>query len=725
MLNPAIICVDDNIGILRSLGDQLQRHFHQGCTVELATNGPEALKLCAELIAEGIDIAVVISDQQMPGMRGDELLAQIHRQYPQAMTIMLTGNQEVATIRNAVNAANLYRYIAKPWDAEDLILTVKEALRRFSQDYKLTTQQQALKVANTELAGSLSLLQATLNATADGILVLDKLGQVTHFNQRLVDIWEIGHSPPPSVVLDAMIQKIQVIDPEKFRTWLSHEGWPSEQTNVLKLKTGRFIECESHSQQLEQATIGQVWSFRDVTARQNAEDTIRYQASHDDLTGLVNRRQFNEKLDQLLELSEAKQERLAVLFVDLDRFKLVNDSLGHVLGDRLLQKVVDRLQGSCRETDIIARWGGDEFTLALPNIDNRENASLCAQRILDTLCPSFELDGYPICITSSIGIALYPEDGETADILLQNADTALYKVKQNGRNGYQHYTVAFNDQGQEQLALEYALSQALERQEISVYYQPQFDIQTNLITHMEALARWHHPQLGLISPEKFIPIAEENGFIITLGTWILKTACQQAKHWQNLGFPVIVAVNLSPRQLQDKSLSANIQQVLATTGLSQRFLELEITESGALPNLTQTQLILSELRAMGIGIALDDFGTGYSSLSYLKQFPLDAIKIDRSFVRDLLTEPGDVAIAKAILDLGRGLNLRVVTEGVETESLKNLLQSLHCRQMQGYLFSRPLPAEEATQLLLQTNTPIHNSLNVASVTDSIFKVMQA
>lgn len=699
MNNAAIICVDDNPGILRSLGEQLRREFSYAYEIELAADGEEALELCAELTAEGIDIPIVISDQQMPGIPGDQFLALLHAQYPKTLTIMLTGQSDMAAVSNAINTANLYRFIPKPWDDADLILTVKEALRRFSQEHQLSDHQEALQQANRKLARSLSLLQATLESTADGILVIYQQETVTHCNQKLAEMWGVTLPADLNQVLPLLSEQLQ--NPQQFDmpNWGKTQFLQPARSDLLALTNGRLIECFSQPQQLGAEIVGRVWSFRDVTERQQAESMIRYQANYDELTGLANRRQFNEYLSQSLTIAKLNQELLAVLFVDLDYFKVVNDSLGHVMGDLLLQQVVSRLTSCCRDQDIIARWGGDEFTIALAHIQDHHTAAVVAQRILTALQPSFDLEGHPVCITSSIGIALYPEDGEDTGTLLQNADTALYQAKEQGRNSYQYYTQAIKDAGQDRLALEYALSQALERKEFTVYYQPQIDTRTGAISHMEALARWQHPQLGFISPAQFIPIAEQNGAIMALGRWVLQQACAQAKIWQQLGLPITVGVNLSPRQLRDSALLEMVDQTLAQTKLETSFLELEITESATLHNLTQAQSVLMDLHRMGIGLALDDFGTGYSSLSYLKQFPLDTLKIDRSFVMDLLTQDKDVAIAKAILELGRGLDLRVVAEGVETEELQQLLQDFGCQHMQGYLFSRPLPALEATRLL--------------------------
>ncbi len=453
--------------------------------------------------------------------------------------------------------------------------------------------------------------------------------------------------------------------------------------------------------------VGILGTFEDITERQRVEEKIRYQAMHDLLTGLPNRTLFNEQLSVSLTQACNSQSMLAVMFLDLDRFNTINDTLGHAVGDRLLQEVAKRLSSCLRQNDILARWGGDEFTLLVSQTNSADEVAKIAQRILNVLKPAFNLEGYSqacrstsLHISSSIGITLYPQDGEDAETLLRNADAALHRAKQQGRNNFQFYTAAMNSQACELLVLENELHHALKRREFVVYYQPQVNTTTGEITGMEALVRWQHPKFGLVAPDKFIPLAEETGLIVPIGEWVLKTACAQNKAWQDAGLsPLRVAVNLSVRQFQQPLLLNIVSQTLQETGLSPQFLELEITETIAMHNVELTKAILSELHQMGVYLSIDDFGTGYCSLGYLKQFPLHTLKIDKSFVRDLATDPQNAGIINAIMMLGRGFNLRVIAEGVETEAEKDCLRSFQCEEMQGYLSSPPLPAEEATKLL--------------------------
>jgi diguanylate cyclase (GGDEF)-like protein/PAS domain S-box-containing protein len=434
--------------------------------------------------------------------------------------------------------------------------------------------------------------------------------------------------------------------------------------------------------------------------RQLTQEAMRYQAFHDLLTGLPNRSLFEHRLPEAIAQASQSNDLLAVAFLDLDRFKTINDTLGHAVGDGLLQQVSQRLAQCLRQEDTIARWGGDEFTLILPGLDSVETAAKIAQRICQSLKPSFHIDGHELHITASVGIALYPHDGEDLKTLLKNADTALYRVKEQGRDHYHFYTATLSSEASELLTLDNNLYHALERNEFVLYYQPQVNYLTGKVTQMEALLRWQHPQLGLISPQKFISLAEENGLIVDIGQWALQIACRQNRHWQDLGLePIPIAVNLSARQFQDPLLVEQITNILQDSRLDPEWLELEITETAAMQDVSFTTETLQRLINMGVKIAIDDFGMGYSSLSYLKTFPLHALKIDRYFTQDLVDDPQAAAIISAVITLGRGLNLRVVAEGVETEEQANLLRSLHCEFMQGHCFSQPLPADQATALL--------------------------
>ncbi|MDJ0897357.1 MAG: EAL domain-containing protein [Xenococcus sp. MO_188.B8] len=698
----AIICVDDEDIILCSLGEQLKRSLGNDYDIELASNGYEALALCAELEAEGISIALVISDQMMPGMSGDEFLIQLHVSYPKTLKILLTGQARANSIGNIVNEAALYRYITKPWDETDLILTVKEALRRYRQETQLVEQNILLKQTNEKLSKSLDLLRATFEAADDGILVLDNQGTVVIFNQQFLSLWQIH---PDSIAGDSnqILALIYNKLAEPFVCNLKAENFQSnaQKYQLLKLNNGKILESYFQTQKLEGEVVGRVWGFRDVTEKEQAKAIARQKALHDTLTQLPKRTILKCQLSEAITKAEFNSHLLAVMFVDLDRFKIINDTLGHQIGDRLLQSVVQRLKNCLQGKDLITRWGNDEFTLLLPQIKDLEVASVIAKRILEVLKYPFQIDNKQIHITGSVGIATYPEHGQDAETLLKNADAALSQAKQIGSNTYQYYDSTLNSQAQKLLILENSLHSALKNHEFVLYYQPIVNIFTGKIAKMEALLRWNNPQEGMVSPNIFIPLAEKNGEIIPIGEWVLKTACAQNKAWQEMGLsPIKMSVNLSVRQFQHTDLVFMITNVLRQTKLAPDFLELEITESITMQDTESAKAILKELYELGISLSMDDFGTGYSSLGYLKQFPFCTLKIDRSFIQDLNHSSQDIAIIDAVITLGQGLNLNIVAEGVETEELKDLLKNLGCEYIQGYLFSKPLPAEEATKLLV-------------------------
>jgi diguanylate cyclase (GGDEF)-like protein/PAS domain S-box-containing protein len=444
-----------------------------------------------------------------------------------------------------------------------------------------------------------------------------------------------------------------------------------------------------------------IWGIcRDITERKQVQEQLYQLAHHDTLTGLPNRVLFIDRMKIGRALAHRQKLNMGVLYLDLDRFKIINDSLGHNVGDGLLTAVADRLTACVREIDTVSRIGGDEFVIILVNVSDTEAVEKVARKILMAFAEPFQIDGHELFITTSIGISIYPKDSDDIDGLVKKADSAMYYAKGQGRNNFQFYHPTLDENAQNRLVLENRLRRALEREELRIFYQPKIDMLSGRISSVEALLRWQHPELGLLSPADFIPLAEETGLIVTIGEWVLMKACEQNKQWQEKGFPPMrVAVNLSANQLQQKNLLDVIKNVLDATGMDASYLELEITETVVMQQPEFVTHVLTQLQDIGIHISIDDFGTGYSSLAHLKRFSINTLKIDKTFVRDVEVNSTDAAIAMAIIAMGNSLNLRVTAEGVETAGQFAFLKENLCDEMQGYFFSRPLPPEEMEECI--------------------------
>jgi diguanylate cyclase (GGDEF)-like protein/PAS domain S-box-containing protein len=435
-------------------------------------------------------------------------------------------------------------------------------------------------------------------------------------------------------------------------------------------------------------------TVQDISERKAAEARVHFLAYHDDLTGLPNRVLFEDRLAQALANARRRQERVAVLWLDLDNFKTINDSLGHSVGNLLLKQVGERLYKHTRAQDTVAKAGGDEFIFALINPGHIFRAAAAAQRFRRAVAGEFQVQGHVLNLTCSIGVSLFPDHGADSETLLKNADLAMYCAKENGRNNCRFFTPELNARAVERLTLENSLRVAIENRELSLVYQPQLEIASGRITGGEALLRWRHPELGLVAPDRFIPIAENSGLIVPIGEWVLRTACTQARHWQDQGLPPLpVAVNVSAVQLHQGCFLPLVRRVLDETGLARQYLELELTERVLLSNTKQMLSLLQELAHMGVQLSIDDFGTGYSSLSYLQDLPVRKLKIDRSFVNAMTLNPRDAAITAAVISMGHSLNLKVLAEGVETEEQMSFLRNHHCDEIQGFYFSQPLETD--------------------------------
>jgi diguanylate cyclase (GGDEF)-like protein/PAS domain S-box-containing protein len=533
----------------------------------------------------------------------------------------------------------------------------------------------------------------------------DYEGRYISANPALARIY--GYDCPDDILIAVTSIRNQIyVDPNRraeFMAELNRSGVIYEFQAQVYRRDGTIIWVSENATAVRDAD-GNILYYEgiveDITERLEAEERIRYQASHDLLTQLPNRKLYNQRLREAIDRAKTENGAMAVMFLDLDRFKTINSSLGHGAGDRLLQEVAKRLKDCLDPTTTLARWGGDEFTLLLPCIHGNHDAVTVAEQILDQLKPVFLIDNCAIHTSCSIGIAIYPDDGEDGITLIKNADAAMFSAKEQGRNNWQLYTRAMNMDATSLLLLESGLHTGLEAGEFVLFYQPKVNPETEAIVGVEALIRWQHPELGLIPPNVFVPLAEENGFIVPLAEWVLRSACQQNKTWQDQGIATMrVAVNISARQFLQPTLVNIVAEILAETGLAPQYLELEITESLAMQDVYLTRTILEQLYQMGVYISVDDFGTGHSSLSSIKNFPVHSLKIDKSFVRDLPENMHSRAIIAAIVALAQGLNLKVVVEGVETQAQLNYLRSLRCEEIQGHLFSKPVNAQDLIKLI--------------------------
>jgi diguanylate cyclase (GGDEF)-like protein len=445
-------------------------------------------------------------------------------------------------------------------------------------------------------------------------------------------------------------------------------------------------------------------------------------AQHDFLTGLPNRMLLNDRISQAIALVPRSKGKIALLFLDLDGFKYINDSLGHPVGDKLLQSIAKRLVGCVRGSDTVSRQGGDEFVVLLSELKNVEDAAISSRRILKAVAEAHSIDHHDLHITTSIGVSIYPDDGQNAEALIKNADTAMYQAKENGRQSYQFFKPAMNVRAVERQSVEESLRRALTRHELRLQYQPKIDLGTGAITGAEALLRWIHPTRGLVSPAKFIPVAEDCGLILAIGAWVLREACAQARRWLDEGLNfATMAVNVSAMEFRDDNFFHGLFEILAETGLDPKHLELELTESVLMKQVESSTSILKALRDRGVKIAIDDFGTGYSSLSYLRKFPVDALKIDQSFVRQISTAGDDTVIVTAVIGIARSQRLRVVAEGVETLEELEFLRTHQCDQAQGFYFSRPVPPRRFAELL-RTGIPKLENIPSSSIVPNAGRV---
>ena len=565
-----------------------------------------------------------------------------------------------------------------------------------------------LLAANAHLRRAEEKYRAIFEDAVVGIFQITPEGRPLAVNRALAQMH--AFDTPEQLMADVSdVAADLFVDPSRmheFRRMLANNGvvrgaevqvYRKDRTKKWVLVSMRAVRDQDGAIALLEGTV------EDITDRKLAEERVQFLAYYDALTGLPNRALLQDRLETALAGARRRNERVALLFLDLDRFKVINDSLGHSVGDLLLQEVAARLRKCARNQDTVARIGGDEFLIALTALKDTPDAAVAAERIMEAMAPEFVIQGRSFAITCSVGISIYPAHGTDAETLIKNADAAMYSAKESGRNAFRFFTDDMNSQAVERLTLEHSLRGALERNELFLVYQPQISVASGKITGFEALLRWHHPELGLVRPDRFINVAENSGLIMPIGEWVLRTACTTAREWQRQGLPATpMAVNVSAVQFRHENFRELVRKVLRETGLAPDYLELELTESVLLSSADVTLPVLQELKTMGVRLAIDDFGTGYSSLSYLRQFPVSKLKIDRSFVQDVALNPDDAAITAAIISMARSLNLKVIAEGVEDEAQMSFLRQHHCDEIQGYYFSKPLVVEEAAAKLRGT-----------------------
>ncbi len=650
-----------------------------GFEVCLAVDGEDALR---QFRANPCDM--VMLDVEMPGMDGYRVCAAVRAEAGDALPIvMVTGMEDVDSIEHAYESGAT-DFIAKPinWNL------IGHRVRYLWRAYRTLLD---LRTANARNAAIIRAIPDTLFRLRDDDLVLD-----THAGPSDRPHPLPGHALVESFPADVVTAYLDAVRHARASGQDQHiEYQLGHDDGTVRYSECRIAIIDAHET---------LCLLRDITARKEAENRIVRLAYFDSLTGLPNRQSFLERLDREIHRTRYSGDKLTVLFMDLDGFKNVNDTMGHGCGDLILQWTADRLRQGIRPSDLVARaqpaeadtelarLGGDEFTVMIPGMAQSAEALVVAHRIRELMRRPFNLDGREVVLTASIGIAIYPDDGESAAALLKHADTAMYHAKDQGRDNCQFYRASLTEQAMQRLNLENNLRLALERGEFFLVYQPQLDLESGRILSAEVLIRWQHPEQGSISPMEFIPLAEENGLIVPIGDWVLRTACADAARWRAAGQALRVAVNLSPRQFKNPDLVQSVLGILDETGLPPALLELEVTEGALMEDNAATLATLNALRKAGIQLSLDDFGTGYSSLSYLKRMPLNNLKVDRSFVLGLPDDQDSLAIVRAIVSLAKNLGFTVTAEGVETLEQARILKELNCEILQGYYFSRPIPA---------------------------------
>jgi diguanylate cyclase (GGDEF)-like protein len=634
-----------------------------------AVDGPFDVEWVRQL-SEGLTrlnkgrIDAILLDLSLPDSHGIEAFDKLFIAAPDVPIVILGDDSNKALANQAVGRGAQDHLPQDHLDSYSLPRALHNAIDRKAVEDALYVEKERALVA--------------LNSIGDAVLCTDIFGKITYLNLAAETMTGWRREEATGQPVAEVFRIIDMVDSVLVRRD-GFESFIEDSAAPIHDRAGRVI--------------GAVIVFHDVGAARAMSRQMAHAAQHDLVTNLPNRLLLNDRISQSISLARRQNRPLAVIFLDLDRFKYINDSLGHATGDKLLQSVSKRLVAGVRSSDTVSRQGGDEFVILLSEITDPEDLSASARKILLLLNAPHSIGGRDLVIGGSIGISVYPEDGEDAETLIKNADTAMYRAKERGRNNFQFFKAEMNLKAVERQSLEGGLRRAFEREEFLLHYQPKVNLDTGEITGGEALIRWQHPDRGLVPPSQFVPIAEDCGLILQIGRWVLREACSQARAWQNAGLPPLpIAVNVSAVEFRDKGFAERVRTVLAETGLEARYLELELTEGVLMEDADSMVSVLQELKMMGVHLAVDDFGTGYSSLSYLRKFPIDVLKIDQSFVQQITADPDDSTIVSAIINMARSLKRVVVAEGVETQEQRDYLHAQRCAQGQGNLFSRPLAA---------------------------------
>jgi diguanylate cyclase (GGDEF)-like protein/PAS domain S-box-containing protein len=684
---PKILLIENNPALANSIRGVLAGAGSGSFDLEWVRQLSEGL---ARLDKKGID--AVLLELSLPDSHGIETFDKVFAAAPE-VPILIFGNGNEALAKEAVGRG-AQDYLLPGHLDYSLPRALRNAIERKAVDDALYLEKERAVV--------------TLNSIGDAVLCTNISGNITYLNLVAETMTGWQREEAVGKPLDEVFR---IIDGLTRKTARDPMEMAVEQDRTVGLTVNCIlIRRDGFESTIEDSAapihdragrvIGAVIVFHDVSAARAMSLQMTHSAQYDLVTNLPNRLLLNDRISQAIAMAHRQNRPIAVIFLDLDRFKYINDSLGHVTGDKLLQSVSRRLLTSVRASDTVSRQGGDEFVILLSEITLPEHAATSAKKILHSLNAPHSIGGQDLHIDGSIGISIYPEDGEDAETLIKNADTAMYHAKENGRNQFQFFTAEMNLKAVERQSLEGSLRRALDREEFLLHYQPKVNLDTGEITGVEALIRWQQPERGLVPPSQFVPVAEDCGLIIQIGRWVLHEACRQARAWQDAGLPLLpLAVNVSAVEFRDDGFVEGLRAILSETGLEARYLELELTEGVLMEHAESTASVLKQLKMMGVHLVVDDFGTGYSSLSYLQQFPIDVLKIDQSFVHRITGDLDDSPIVSAIIDMGKNLKQRVIAEGIETQEQLAFLQAHHCTEGQGYLFSQPLAATQFAHLL--------------------------